>query len=39
VLLRGLPAVRSVEGGAAHEDALGTLLIPAAGATVMTTRL
>ena len=31
VLLRGVPAVRSVEGGTAQEDALGTLLIPDAG--------
>ena len=32
VLLRGVPAVRTVEGGAAQEDALGTLLIPSDGA-------
>jgi alpha-D-xyloside xylohydrolase len=39
VLLRGVPALRSVEGGAAQEDALGTLLIPAVGATTSTVRL
>jgi len=39
VLLRGVPAVRTVEGGSAQEDALGTLLIPAAGAAPLTVRL
>ena len=39
VLLRGVPAVRSVEGGTAQEDALGTLLIPDGGATPLTARL
>jgi alpha-D-xyloside xylohydrolase len=33
VLLRGVAAVQSVEGGAAQADALGTLVIPATGAT------
>ena len=31
VLLRGVAGVRSIEGGVAHEDPLGALLIPAAG--------
>ena len=39
VLLRGVPAVRTVEGGTAQEDALGTLLIPVAGAIPLTARL
>jgi hypothetical protein len=39
VLLRGVPAVRSVEGGTAHEDALGTLLIPVTGVSPLTARL
>ena len=33
VLLRGVTAVQSVEGGAALADALGTLVVPAPGAT------
>ena len=39
VLLRGVPAVRSIESGAAQEDALGTLLIPDGGATDLAARL
>jgi hypothetical protein len=39
VLLRGVPAVRTVEGGTAQEDALGTLLVPDGGATPLTARL
>jgi len=39
VLLRGVPAVRTVEGGEAHEDSLGTLLVPSDGANAITARL
>jgi alpha-D-xyloside xylohydrolase len=39
VLLRGVPGLAGVEDGSAQEDALGTLVIPAAGATRLTVRL
>jgi len=39
VLLRGVSAVRSVEGGAAQWDALGTLVTPAAGLASVTVHL
>jgi alpha-D-xyloside xylohydrolase len=39
VLLRGVAAVQSVEGGTAREDALGTPVIPAAGVGALTARL
>jgi alpha-D-xyloside xylohydrolase len=38
VLLRGVPAVRSVEGGTAQEDALGTRVVPE-GVEALTIRL
>jgi alpha-D-xyloside xylohydrolase len=39
VLLRGVASVRSVEGGIAQEDALGTLLIPGKGVRTLDVRL
>ncbi len=39
VLLRGVTAVQTVEGGTAQADTLGTMLIPAAGAITLTARL
>jgi alpha-D-xyloside xylohydrolase len=39
VLLRGVASVRSVEGGIAQTDALGTLLIPGKGARSLDVRL
>jgi alpha-D-xyloside xylohydrolase len=39
VLLRGIAAVQSVEGGTAQSDDLGTLLIPAEGAKRLAVRL
>jgi alpha-D-xyloside xylohydrolase len=39
ILLRGVEAVASVDGGAAQADSLGTLIMPAEGATVLTVRL
>jgi alpha-D-xyloside xylohydrolase len=39
VLLRGIPAVGSVEGGAAQSEALGTRIVPAGGARRLVIRL
>jgi alpha-D-xyloside xylohydrolase len=39
VLLRGVAGVRSIEGGVAHEDPLGAVLIPRAGAGEVVVRL
>jgi alpha-D-xyloside xylohydrolase len=39
VLLRGIESVRSVQGGTARPDALGTLLVPAEGAQALTALL
>jgi alpha-D-xyloside xylohydrolase len=39
ILLRGVDTLHSVTGGAAHADSLGTLVIPAEGATALTARL
>jgi alpha-D-xyloside xylohydrolase len=39
ILLRGVDAIRSMEGGTAQADVLGTLLIPAEGASEFTVRL
>jgi alpha-D-xyloside xylohydrolase len=39
VLLRGLETTQSVEGGTAHSDALGTLLMPDQGVNWLTIRL
>jgi alpha-D-xyloside xylohydrolase len=39
VLLQGIASVQSVEGGTAQSDVLGTLLMPAEGASHLTVRL
>jgi alpha-D-xyloside xylohydrolase len=39
IFLRGIAAVHSVAGGAAQADTLGTLVVPAEGATTLSIRL
>ena len=39
VLLRGIPSIKSIEGGKARKDKLGTLLTPAKGTNSITVNL